>query len=86
MESKKNLQNRRRCADRKRTSGCWREGIIRDFREVTCTLLYLKWVMAKGLRNSTWNLLSVMCQAGRDGGLGENGSLCMCGWVSLLVS
>ena len=41
------------------------------------TLLYLEWITAKDLLQSTRNLLRVMRQAGWDWGLGENGYLYM---------
>ena len=31
------------------------EGIVRNYRKVTYTLLYLKWINKKDLLNSTWN-------------------------------
>ena len=40
---------------RKRTHGCRRRGIVRDFGKVMYILLYLKWITNKELLDSTEN-------------------------------
>ena len=40
---------------RKQTCGCWGEGIVREFRMVVYTPLYLKWITSKDLLWSIWN-------------------------------
>ena len=53
------LRNRNRFTDREWTYGCWwegsGEGIVRKFRKVMYTLLYLKWITIKDLLYSTGN-------------------------------
>ena len=51
-----NLQNRKRLTDleNKLVIDVW-EGIVMDFGNVMCTLLYLKWITNKNQLYSTWN-------------------------------
>ena len=52
------------------------EGIVGEFGVYMYTLLYLKWITSKDLLGT---LLSVMWQPGREGSLGENRCVYMCG-------
>ena len=49
------------------------EGIVTDFGKVIHTLLYLKWITKKACCIAHGTLLTVMCQAGWEGHLDENG-------------
>ena len=62
---------------RKQTYGCQGEGVVRDIGKVKYTLLYLKRIPNKDLVCSTGNSLSVLCQSGCEGCLGENGYMRM---------
>ena len=53
--------------------------IVKGFGKVRYTLLYLKWITNKDLLGSTGNSANVMYQPGREGNLGENGSMYMLG-------
>ena len=75
------IQNRvsQKETHRKRTDGCWGEGIVREFGKVMYTLLHSKWITSKDLLYSTGN--PAQCCANLDGrrDLGENGSMYMYG-------
>ena len=67
---------------REQTYGCWgegwKEGIVREFRMVRYTLLYLKWITHKVLLDSTGN--STQCYAAawmRDFGGETDIGICM---------
>ena len=62
----------------------WSEGIVREFEIDLYTLLYLKWIPTKTYCIRQGTLLSVIWQVGWEWGLGENGYMCMYGWVALL--
>ena len=55
------------------------QGIVKDFRKVKYTLLYLKWITTKTYCIAYGTLLNVMCQPVWEGGLGENGYIYMYG-------
>ena len=57
------------------TYGWWGERIVRDYRKVMYTLLYLKWITNKDLLYSTWNSAQCYVAAWMGEGLGENGYL-----------
>ena len=57
------------------------EGIVREFGMDMYTLLYLKWITNKDVLCSTGN--SAQCYVAAWMG-GENGYMCMYGWVTLL--
>ena len=48
------------------------EGIVREFRMVMYTLLYLKWITNKDLQCSAWNSTPFMWKPGWEGSSGEN--------------
>ena len=56
-------------------------GIVREIGVNMYTLLYLKEIINKDLLYSTWNSAQYY---GWEGSLGENGYMCMYGWVPLL--
>ena len=70
----------------KQTYGWWGEGIVRDYRKVMYTLLYLKWITNKDLLYSTWNSAQCYAAAWMGGGWGENGHLYIYGWVPSLFT
>ena len=49
------------------------EGMVRDFRKVMYTLLYLKWITKKDLLYSTWNSAKHYVPVQMGGDLGEDG-------------
>ena len=57
-------------------------GIVREFGIDMYTLLYLKWTYC--IAHGT--LFHVMWQPGWEGSLGENGHMCMYGWVPSLFT
>ena len=62
------------------------EGIFKEFGKVMYTLLYLKWITNKNLLYSTWNSAQCCVAAWMGVGLGENGYMCMYGWVPALFT
>ena len=62
----------------------WGEGIVREVEMAMYTLLYFKWITNKDLLYSTWNSAQGYVAAWMEGTLGENGYMCMYGWVPLL--
>ena len=67
-----NLRTKQRL--RERTYGCWHEGIVRLFGEVTYTLIYTKWKMKKELYTvmQLYSMLRVVRGGGWEWGGGEN--------------
>ena len=63
-----------------------REGIVREFGLHMYTLLYLKWMTNKDLLVWHMELCSMLWQAGCKGSLGENGYMCIRGWIPLLFT
>jgi len=63
------------------------EGIVREFGKVMYTLLYSKWITNKDLFCIAHGTLpNVMCQPGREKGMGENGYTYICMVESLHCS
>ena len=71
---------------RKQTHGCQGEGIVKDFGKVMCILPYLKWMTNKELLYSTENSAQCYVPTWMGGGLGENGYMCVYGWVPSLFT
>ena len=65
------------------TCGSQVEGIVREFRMDTYTLLYFKWI-TNCIAHGT--LLSVTWQPGWEGSLGEDGYMSVYGWVPSLFT
>ena len=59
-------------------------GIVRESGMDMDTLLYLTWTTSKDLLSSIGNSAQCHVAAWREGSLGENGYVCMYGWVPLL--
>ena len=57
---------------KKRTYGCWGEGIVREFGMVMCTLLHLRWITIRTYCIAYGTLFNFMWQPGWEGNLGEN--------------
>ena len=62
------------------------KGIVKEFGVGMYTLLYLKWITNKDLLYSTGKSAQCHVVACRGGGFGENGYMCMSGWVSSLFT
>ena len=58
------------------------KGIVKEIGVIMCTLLYLKWITNKDLLYSTGKSAQCHVAAYKGGGFGENGCMCMFGWVS----
>ena len=65
---------------------CWGEGGLREFGLDMYTLLYLKWITNKTYCIAYGTLVNIMLQPGWEGSLGENGYMCMYGWVPVLFT
>ena len=66
-----NLENRKRLTDlENELMVAGGEGRVKDLGKVTYTLLYLKWIINKGLLYSTWNSAQCYVPAWMGGGVG----------------
>ena len=63
--------------------GCGKsDGIVKEF---GMNVLYLKWIANKDLR-AQGTLLNAMWQPGWEGSVAEEGYMCVCVWVPLLLT
>ena len=69
---------------RKRTHGCWWEGIVKDFGKVMYTLLYLKLITNKNILYSTRNTAQCYVPAWMGGMFGAE-CIHVCVWLSPFI-